>query len=71
MSSRAGLACVALMLAAATGCTNFIVTKGACEEGVNMISYTDDGGNNYGESTHMLLPTDPNPSPNPNPNPKP
>ena len=49
MSTPLRLACVALVLAAASGCTNFIVTKGACEEGVNMISYTDDGGNNYGE----------------------
>ena len=49
MSTPLRLACVALVLAAASGCTNFIVTKGACEEGFNMISYTDDGGNNYGE----------------------
>ena len=49
MSTPLRLACVALVLAAATGCTNFMVTKGASEEGVNMITYTDDGGNNYGE----------------------
>ena len=53
MSTPLRLACVALVLAAATGCTNFMVTKGASEEGVNMITYTDDGGNNYGE--HGLL----------------
>ena len=45
------LACVALMLAMATACTNFIVTKGASSDGFNSISYTDDGGNNYGEIT--------------------
>ena len=36
------------------GCTNFIITKGASAEGFNSFSYTDDGGNNYGEIT--LLP---------------
>ena len=54
MTTPLRLACFALVLAAATGCTNFMVTKGASEEGVNMITYTDDGGNNYGEIT--LLP---------------
>ena len=73
MSTPLRLACVALMLTAATGCTNFMVTKGACEEGVNMISYTDDGGNNYGELRlqHPDPKPDPNRSPKPNPSPKP
>ena len=54
MSTPLRLACVALVLAAATGCTNFMVTKGASEEGVNMITYTDDGGNNYSRG-HLEL----------------
>ena len=55
MSTPLRLACVALVLAAATGCTNFMVTKGASEEGVNMITYTDDGGNNYGGCCTLTL----------------
>ena len=67
MSTPLRLACVALVLAAATGCTNFMVTKGASEEGVNMITYTDDGGNNYGELG--LLHPDPDPGPSLSPGP--
>ena len=67
MSTALRLACVALVLAAATGCTNFMVTKGASEEGANMITYTDDGGNNYGELG--LLHPDPEPGPSRSPGP--
>jgi hypothetical protein len=68
MSTALRLACVALVLAAATGCTNFMVTKGASEEGANMITYTDDGGNNYGELGLLHPDPEPGPSLSPGPN---
>ena len=71
MSTPLRLACVALVLAAATGCTNFMVTKGASEEGVNMITYTDDGGNNYGELGLLHPDPDPGPSLSPGPDARP